>query len=130
MRQLLKTKKGCPINQMYCELGQVPARFDIFKIQLFFLKNILSQEEDSMIRKFFQLQVENPVRGDWASSCLKNLKKLDIDLTFKQIKEMSELEYTKLVKEKCKESAYIYLMKKRGVKGQEISYQNIEMAKQ
>ena len=121
MRQLLKTKKGCPINQMYCELGQVPARFDIFKIQLFFLKNILSQEEDSMIRKFFQLQVENPVRGDWASSCLKNL-------SFKQIKEMSELKYTKLVKEKCKESAYIYLMKKRGVKGQEISYQKLEMA--
>ena len=41
---------------------------------------------------------------------------------------MSELEYTKLVKEKCKESAYIYLMKKRGVKGQEISYQKLEMA--
>ena len=27
MRLLLKTTKGCPINQMYLELGQLPARF-------------------------------------------------------------------------------------------------------
>ena len=30
MRQLLKTTKGCPINQLYTEVGQIPARFDIF----------------------------------------------------------------------------------------------------
>ena len=34
MRKLLKTTKGCPIVQIYIELGQIPARFDIMKIRL------------------------------------------------------------------------------------------------
>jgi hypothetical protein len=29
MRQVLKTSRGCPITQMYLELGQIPARFQI-----------------------------------------------------------------------------------------------------
>ena len=38
MRQLLKTKKSCPIHQIYTDLGQVPARFDIIKLRLFFFE--------------------------------------------------------------------------------------------
>ena len=33
--QVLKTKRGCPIKQMYLELGQAPARFDLFKLRGF-----------------------------------------------------------------------------------------------
>ena len=29
MRQLIETTKGCPINQIYLELGHPPARYDI-----------------------------------------------------------------------------------------------------
>ena len=128
MRKLLKTKKGCPINQIYCELGQIPARFDIYKIQMFFLKYILGQPKTSTISKMVQLQLENPVKGDWVSSCVKNMKNLDINLSFKNIEEMTEYRYTLLVKQNCKEGAYKYIMKKRGTKGSEIEYINLEMA--
>ena len=64
MRQLLKTTKGCPITQIYLELGQTPARLDIFKLRLLFLKYILDQESDSLIQKFFYLQLEPPTKGD------------------------------------------------------------------
>ena len=40
MRQLLNTAKGCPIVQMYLELGHIPARFGIMKTRMFFLKTI------------------------------------------------------------------------------------------
>ena len=36
MRKILKTKRSCPINQMYLELGQWPARFEIKKLRLLF----------------------------------------------------------------------------------------------
>ena len=75
-----------------------------------------------------QLQLENPVKGDWVSSCVKNMKNLDINLSFKNIEEMTEYRYTQLVKQKCKEGAYKYLMKKRGTKGSEIEYLKLEMA--
>ena len=85
MRQLLKTTKGCPIVQLYMELGLAPARVDILKTSLFFLKYILNKEEESMIHKFLTLQIENPTRFDWASTCIKDLKDLEIHLVTSRI---------------------------------------------
>ena len=68
MRQLIKTTKGCPINQIYLELGQPPARYDIYKLRMFFLKYILDQEEESTIYKMFNLQLQHPTKGDWSST--------------------------------------------------------------
>ena len=55
LRELLKTGKGCPITQLYLEVGQMPARSIIIKTRLLFLKYILNQSQDSMINKFYQL---------------------------------------------------------------------------
>ena len=128
MRKLLDTKKGCPISQMYLELGHSPARFHIFKMRSLLLKYILNQEETSMIFNFFELQLEKPVRGDWVSTCLQNLKDLDISLSLNDIKEMSLYRYTELLRIKCKESALKYLLKKRGTKGSKIKYSKLEMS--
>ena len=43
-------------------------------------------------------------------------------------KEMSLNKYTHLIRTKCEESAYRYLMKKRGKKGMQIIYQEIKMS--
>ena len=60
-----------------------------------------------------QLQVENPMKGDWVSSCVKNMKNPEINLIFKEIEEMSLYRYAQLVKLKCNEDVYKYLLKKR-----------------
>ena len=70
LRKVFKTTKGCPISQLYLEMGVVPARFEIQKLRLLYLKYILNQEENSMIFKFFKLQLENPTKGDWVSTLL------------------------------------------------------------
>ena len=75
LRQIFKTTRGCPLIQLYLESGQIPARFEIQKMRLMYLKNILEQNEESQIRKFFMLQMDEPVKGDWASKCLTDLKK-------------------------------------------------------
>ena len=100
MRQLLKTTKGCPIVQLYMELGLAPARFDILKIRLFFLKYILDKEEESTIHKFLTLQIENPTKFDWASTCIKDLKDMEIQLSFSDIKNMTENGYKEIVRKK------------------------------
>ena len=51
LRQILKTTKGCPITQLYLEVGQVPARFAIQKMRLLFLKYILQQSDESSLKK-------------------------------------------------------------------------------
>ena len=59
MHQLLKTKKSCPVVQLYLELGHIPVRFDIIKRRLFFLRYIICQDSRSSILKMYQFQLEN-----------------------------------------------------------------------
>ena len=44
LRELLKTSTGCPITQLYLEVGQYPARYEIFKIRILYLKYIFQIE--------------------------------------------------------------------------------------
>ena len=76
LRKILKTSKGCPIVQLYLETGLWPARFEIQKLRLLFLKTILEEEEGTMITSFFKLQLQQPTRGDWVSTCKSDFKKL------------------------------------------------------
>ena len=86
LRELLKTSQGCPIVQLYLELGQIPARYEIIKIRLLFLKYILDQNPSSMIFKFFELQLESSGKGDWTTMRLENLRYLNINLSLDEIK--------------------------------------------
>ena len=47
LRKVLKTTRGCPITQLYLEMEQIPARFEIQKMRCLYLKYILSQDDDS-----------------------------------------------------------------------------------
>ena len=129
LRQVLKTSKGCPIVQLYLEVGQVPARFECQKIRLLYLKNILNHSETSMIFKMFFLQMEKPTAGDWASTCIEDLRQLGITESLDEIQKMTKMKFNRMLKTKTKESALRYLNKKKGKKGKEISYQSLEMAK-
>ena len=54
-----------------------------------FMKYILNQDEESLIYKFFMLQLRQPTRGDWASTCQENLKTLEMNETFEEIRSMT-----------------------------------------
>ena len=53
LRQIFKTQRGCPIVQLYLEVGLVPARFEIQRLRLLYLKTILQQSVTSMAYQFF-----------------------------------------------------------------------------
>ena len=128
MRQLLKTSKGCPIVQLYTELGQVPARFEISKIRLLFLKYILNQNPSSMIYRFFDIQRRTTKKGDWVAMCLEDLRHFEIKESFEEIKQMSYFQFKKLLKDRVKIVAFEYLNNKKGTKGGDIQYSKLQMA--
>ena len=64
LRELLKTSKGCPIIQLYLEVGLIPARYEIIKIRLLFLKDILNQNQDSRIYRFLKIHFKSSVQGN------------------------------------------------------------------
>ena len=128
LRELLKTSPGCPIKQIYLEFGQIPARFEIIRIRLLYLKYILNQNKESMIHKFFTIQLESSGKGDWTTMCLDNLRELDVQNSLEEIKQMSPYQFKKMLKEKVRQAALQYLTDKRGSKGAEINYQELQMA--
>merc|ERR1712115_773179 len=111
---------------LYLALGQTPARFTILKMRLLFFKYILEQPKESNIYKMLKLQIENPSRGDWASTCLKDIEIIDLQLTLERIVSMKKSEYSKILKEKVEKAALKYLLDKRGKKGSEFEF--LEMA--
>ena len=127
-RKVFKTTKGCPISQLYLEMGVVPARFEIQKLRLLYLKYILSQNKDSLVRKFFNLQLNEPSRGDWASQCLSDLKELKIHESLEEIRNMTHSQYLKRIKSQILKNAFEYLIKRRKSKGKEIEYTQLEMS--
>ena len=84
--------------------------------------------EKVCISKFLQLQLEQPTKGDWASTCLFDLKELQMNLTLEDIKLISEQKFRNMLKLKVKESAFRYLKEKQGSKGKENIYEDLSMA--
>ena len=128
LRRILNTQKGCPLVQLYLEMGHIPARFEIQKMRLLYLKYILEQNEESTLFKIFQLQLENPTRGDWVSTCQSDLKRWNIILTFHEIRNMTKSKFTSILKENMEEAALAYLVGKQGEKGKEMKYTSLEMS--
>ena len=81
-------------------MGQVPARFEIQKMRLLYLKYILDQIDDSLLKKFFSLQMKNEVKNSWASTCLKDLKELKTPDSLDEIKIMKKNKFKEIWKEK------------------------------
>ena len=81
-RQVLKTGRSCPLSEIYLSIGQKPARFEIMRRRILFLKYILDQNENTVISKFFFIQYENQTKGDLVFIMLKDLKYLELNLSF------------------------------------------------
>ena len=53
---------------------------------------------------------------------------MNLSITLKDIKEMTAKQYKEIIKAKCNELAFRYLMNKRRTKGKEIEYTKIQMS--
>ena len=128
LRKIMKTGKGCPISQLYLKMGVYPARFEILKLRLLFLKYILDQNENSLVKQFFILQINQPTKGDWASQIKSDLKQLNITESLEEIKNMTQSNFKGRIKSQILKKSLEYLLEKRKSKGKEIEYKKLEMA--
>ena len=78
--------------------------------------------------KEFSSWLEQPTTGDWASTCLKDLEYINVNLTLEEIRKISKPKYTSILKQRISEVALSYLVEKQGTKGSETKYTYLEMA--
>ena len=67
-----------PRALLYLELGCLPVRYIVKSKRVMFLHYILSQKEESLIKKFFNAQLENSTKTDWTFQVQKDLKELEL----------------------------------------------------
>ena len=88
MRRVFKTGRGDAIYQLYLESGQIPARFVIRRMKLIFVHYILTQKEETLMRKFLMAQKNIPTKGDWYSDVSNILEDFEINLKIEDLKNI------------------------------------------
>ena len=74
------------------------------------------------------LQFQCKIRGDWASSCIKSIKTLQLNMNLKQIKMIKLSSFKNVLQERIKSVALKYLLDKQKQKGRDIEYKTIKMS--
>ena len=117
------------LELLYLESGNIPIRFILMSKRLNFLHYILNEEEGSLIGIFFTAQCENPTKKDWVSSVKEDLKNLEIEMKFEDIKKVSKDTFMHIVKEHVKEAAFKYLTKIQSThtKAENIKFKTLEL---
>ena len=113
MRKVFKAHSKTPKVLLYLETGNIPIRFILQSRRINFLWYILNENDDTLLKKFFNAQNENPVRGDWVSQVKNDLAELGIEQNFDDIRHISKHSFKRLVKDKVRLNALnIYAKKK------------------
>ena len=97
MRRVLSAHSKTPIELLYLESGYIPIQFILKSRRLNFLWYILQQDPKSLLYKFFNAQLNNPIKGDWILTVKENLKELQIPKVFSKWMTISKLKSRILV---------------------------------
>ena len=92
-----------------------------------FLWYILHEDEQSLIRRFFDAMATNPIKGDWATSVKEDIKQLNMDINIDDVYTMPKHIFKLLVREKVRQAAYEYLqaIKESKSKAKDLSYDSL-----
>ena len=99
LRKILNSPKSTPKEMLYLELGCIPFRNLIQQRRLSFLYYILHEDPKSLVYRFFETQLNNRTKNDWVTRVLRDLKELQLNVNFDEIKGMKKASFDNLVKQ-------------------------------
>ena len=113
LRSILRAPTSTPKEMLYLELGCLPYREIIRQKRLSFLYYILHENTESMIYQFFEAQMKERTSKDWATTILKDIEDLKLNITIEEIKSMKKGTFLNLVKKSTNGHALAYLSEKQ-----------------
>ena len=76
IRKLLSLPSKTPKRMLYLLTGSVPIEFIIQRRRLIYLYHILNQDNETLLKTFFEHQFTTRKTKDWASQVMKDLTNL------------------------------------------------------
>ena len=127
MEKLFETKAAKAFQHL--EMGTLPVRYVIMAKRLKFLKYILDENIDSMIRQVYEAQKADSKKGDFIEQIKEDVKEMNWSVTENEIISNTKAKWNKKVKEKIEKLAFEALEKEnRGKsKTKHLKYRCLEM---
>ena len=128
LRSLVKAHSKTPKEFLYLESGTIPIRFIISSRRLMYLRTIITKDDDELVRRIFNAQVDNPSPGDYVELIKNDFQKIEEPFEEKEVLNKSKHEYKKLIKMKIRKSALRYLneLKNTHTKIKHIKYETLK----
>ena len=128
LRQHFELHSKAPKELVYLETATVPIRFLIMKKRILYLNYLLNEDVNSLVYKFLKAQLTKNLPGDWVNLVDKDIKELDISLSYEDIKNTNKKELSEFLNEKIENKALEYLltMKEKHSKMNPLNYTRIQ----
>ena len=106
LRNILGAHAKVQTEFVYLETGATPLKHVIISRRLMYLQNILKRPHTELVRKVYETQKENPVKGDWATQTKEDLHMIGLLVTENDIATLTKVQYKTLVKKHVKYDAF------------------------
>ena len=113
----------------YLELGIIPAKYVILKKRLKFLKYIIDEDMNSMIRRVYEEQRKESIKGDFIHLVKEDLKDLQIEIEDSDIRKYSKAGWNKFINEITEKVVLRKLLEENNTKSKTkyLKYEKLEM---
>ena len=129
MRFLVGAHAKTPSEILYLETATIPLRYTMSIRRLMYHQSILSRSEDELIKKVYEEQKLNPLRGDWIEKLKEDFLFIGEEFDEENAKKCTKTEYKKYIKEKVRQNVFQKLKETQGthIKVSEICYNSFKM---
>ena len=88
----------------------------------------MNSDDNALVKNVFNEQLKSPINGDYVKYVNNDLKELEINMNFEDIRSMSKAKWKILVRKQTKKACFKSLMRDKAKlsKGKEILYTNLE----
>ena len=113
LRRILKAPLFTPKEAFFLELGILPIGVSLKMRRIKYLHYLLQGSKQEMLGKFFWLQWNSPLKGDWVNTVRQDLADFGMSADSDILKRYSKNSFAKLVKSKAMDYAFYDLMKRK-----------------
>ena len=115
---------------MYLELGIIPVRYVLMSKRMKYLRTILGESMDTMLRNVYETLKTDSRNGDFVDLVQKDFMELNMNFTDKEIEDYSEYQWNFFVNYHIKKKAFSDLVEENQTeeKTKEIIFKKLEMS--
>ena len=109
LRKVISLPSKTPKQMLNLITGSVPIKYLIQRRRLNYLHQILNQDDESLLNRFFEAQLKTRKTKDWATKITKDLNEYKLNYTTYEIRNIPDNLWKLNIKEISIKNALIFL---------------------